>query len=213
MSVYILAEIASAHMGDPDLCLELIHKAKEAGADGVKVQVWFPEEGDFSHMMDKFMGEDGYKKIIASNNKYLSNVVYQTYGSISDRLCEDNNLYRGAQYVNVKHRHIPRQCIPVPQVGDEGLIIGVQLYPTPIHASLLHKIKDGYGYADHSHHASPWAFAAPLIAIERGATLIEKHICLNREELKKKSKDWVSALEPHEFKEFVQFIREAETAL
>ena len=53
MSVYILAEIASAHCGDPDLCLELIHKAKEAGADGVKVQVWFPEEGDFSHMMDK----------------------------------------------------------------------------------------------------------------------------------------------------------------
>lgn len=197
MSVYILAEIASAHMGDPDLCLELIRKAKEAGADGVKVQVWFPEEGDFSHMMDKFMGKEGYLKVIREG-RGMTDTWLQYYGDTSAMLCIDMANHA----ISAKHK-----------VYSTNPIIGHQLYPTPISASLLHKVEPGYGYADHSYHASPWAYAAPAIAIARGATLIEKHICLNREALKLKSKDWISALEPDEFKEFVKFIREAETAL
>ena len=114
---YILAEIGSAHMGDPDLCIELIHKAKEAGADGVKVQVWFPDEGDFSHMMDKFMGEDGYKKIL-ENWPIKCRTLIQYYGDKSISFCVNYSLSLTA--VDARNKRIPWTQEP---------IIGHQLYP------------------------------------------------------------------------------------
>jgi N,N'-diacetyllegionaminate synthase len=42
--VFILAEIASAHQGDPDQALALARGAKEAGASGVKIQLFRAEE-------------------------------------------------------------------------------------------------------------------------------------------------------------------------
>jgi len=195
----IIAEIASAHMGSPDLCLELIREAYNAGADGVKVQVWSPEEGDFSHMMDKCIPKSGWKKIFSAYRELIG----QYYGGWSKSFCCSwMDEIDGYDPINAKHK-----------MWEGYPIVGHQMYPTPIEASLLHKVGPGYGYADHSPVGSPWAFAAPAIAIERGAAMIEKHICLNRDELKKKSKDWCSALEPDEFKAFVKFIREAERSL
>jgi len=202
---YILAEIASAHMGDPDLCLELIHKAKEAGADGVKVQVWFPEEGDFSRMMDKFTDWE----YILSRSLRGFDLWGQWYGDKSKALCA---------------RFCDRLISGHSKIFDGREIYGKQDYPTLVRDAHIKRVYgNGDGFADHSASTYSWVqftnkhynwgFILPAMAIAAGATLIEKHICLDREELKKKSKDWVSALEPHEFKEFVEFIREAETAL
>lgn len=196
MSVYILAEIASAHMGDPDLCLELIHKAKEAGADGVKVQVWFPEEGDFSHMMDKKIWYWGF----LDHAPKSFDLWGQYYGDRSKAVCEtfcdklinaNDKIYEGKPFY------------------------GFQDYPTKINSlNLIWEHRDSWAYADHTAAEDlRFRYVIPAMAIAAGATLIEKHICLDRAKLKEKSKDWVSALEPHEFKEFVEFIREAETAL
>ena len=201
MSAYILAEIASAHMGDPELCIELIHKAKEAGADGVKVQVWFPEEGDFSHMMDKQLP---WGEVLERAPRGFE-LWGQWYGDVSLTLCSRycDRLIDG--HSKIEH--------------EKTYIHGRQDYPTEIKDVKLNslRLKAWNGYADHTR--APilgewkWEFIIPAMAIAAGATLIEKHICLNREELKKKSKDWVSALEPDEFREFVAFLREAETAL
>jgi len=190
---YILAEIASAHMGDPDLCLELIQKAKEAGADGVKVQVWYPDEGDFSHMLDKRMTK-------LQHEYYLKNargveVWGQYYG--------DRSLAVAAEY-----------CLKTINGWDKPGFIGRQLYPTPISVLGLDRLRlSTYdSYADHSASFTD-AVTASMMAISLGAKTIEKHICLDREELKKKSKDWCSALEPDEFKQFVNDIRRYEKAL
>ena len=199
---YILAEIASAHMGDPDLCLELIHKAKEAGADGVKVQVWFPEEGDFSHMMDKAMTEDQHIYYLERAPRGFD-LWGQWYGLSSKKLCDD---------------YCDRQLNGTDKEG----FVGKQNYPTQIADVDLYKLRsyDYWAYADHTDCSTydsvwkhDWPFIIPAMAIAAGATLIEKHICLDREALKEKSKDYISALEPDEFKEFVEFIREAERAL
>lgn len=200
MSVYILAEIASAHCGDPELCIDLIHAAKEAGADGVKVQVWFPEEGDFSHMMDKRIL---WPDVLARAPRGFE-LWGQWYGDESKRLCRTycDRLISGRS--KIEH--------------EKTYIHGKQNYPTELRDAGLSSLGANWnGYADHTR--APvlgewkWEFIVPAMAIAAGATLIEKHICLNREELKKKSKDWVSALEPYEFKEFVAFLRVAEAAL
>ena len=38
--VYIIAEAGLAHLGSLDLAMEMLHAAKEAGADAFKTQFW-----------------------------------------------------------------------------------------------------------------------------------------------------------------------------
>ena len=85
-------------------------------------------------------------------------------------------------------------------------------YPTPIEeANILLKdvLHDEYGgvkgYCDHTPHIIP-----PVVAVSRGAKVIEKHITTDRG---LKGDDWMVSLEPGEFKTMVQFIRQAELAL
>jgi sialic acid synthase SpsE len=47
-----------------------------------------------------------------------------------------------------------------------------------------------------------------VAAHNAGAQYIEKHICMNREELKEHSNDYHSALEPEEFRDYVQFMKQ-----
>ncbi len=105
---------------------------------------------------------------------------------------------------------------------DEGnndivLLHGIQLYPTELkdtNLALIDTLKKLFdvevGLADHIDGGNPLAKIIPLLAIPYGARYIEKHITLNREE---KGEDFESALNPEDFKEFVGFIRAAETAI
>ncbi len=98
------------------------------------------------------------------------------------------------------------------------LMHGIQNFPTKIKDTSLNKIqelKNRYkariGYADHiDGEDSKIALIVPAMAIAAGATIIEKHICLNRS---KKEYDYYSSLNPDEFCTFVQNIRELEDAL
>jgi hypothetical protein len=100
--------------------------------------------------------------------------------------------------------------LTVPQVA-----IGEQYYPTTLDMAkaeieLVKKYaKEGRKvlYADHREAVdkAPWYTA--MMAYHAGADVIEKHICLSRSELKPKSKDYISSLEPHEFKEFSKFMK------
>jgi N,N'-diacetyllegionaminate synthase len=85
-------------------------------------------------------------------------------------------------------------------------------YPTDIkdanilQMELLHEIFGGIkGYCDHTVDIIP-----PVVAVSRGAKVIEKHITTDRN---LKGDDWMVSLEPEEFKTMVSMIRQAELCL
>lgn len=66
------------------------------------------------------------------------------------------------------------------------------------------------GYADHIDGAHELARAWPLVAVGAGATVIEKHVTLDRAAQKE---DFISALNPDEFRTMVEWIRLVERGL
>ncbi|MBF0553541.1 MAG: N-acetylneuraminate synthase family protein [Nitrospirae bacterium] len=103
--------------------------------------------------------------------------------------------------------------------GNEDIVLlhGIQMYPTNIEdtniaiiASLKSMFNVEVGLADHIDGGTMMAKAIPLLAIPFGASCIEKHITLNRDE---KGEDFESALNPSDFKEFVDLVRGVEIAI
>ena len=103
--------------------------------------------------------------------------------------------------------------------GNEKIVLlhGFQNYPTKLEEtdlSLLSSLKNIFnievGLADHIDGGSPLAKVIPILSIPYGATYIEKHITLDRND---KSEDFESALNPSDFEEFVNNVRATEIAL
>jgi len=101
--------------------------------------------------------------------------------------------------------------------NDIVLLHGFQNYPTNLeetNVSQLKVLKDLFGcevgLADHIDGGSPIAKVIPVLALAFGATYVEKHITLNRND---KSEDFESALNPNDFKDMVDFIHTSEVAL
>lgn len=97
------------------------------------------------------------------------------------------------------------------------LMHGFQGYPTQTEDANLSRIsylrtkyKLQVGYADHEDASERLAMDLPIYAYFAGASIIEKHITLDRS---KKGHDYYSSLEPDEFKDLVLNIREAEVAM
>lgn len=97
------------------------------------------------------------------------------------------------------------------------LMHGFQGYPTNIsdlNLNRMKKLKEKYqlpfGVMDHVSGDSKLSAIIPLLGISMGATIVEKHITLNRDE---KGLDYYSALNPDEFGNMVSMIRETEKAL
>ena len=98
-----------------------------------------------------------------------------------------------------------------------ALLHGFQGYPTKLSDSNLLRIntlKEKYnlpiGLMDHIAGNSSMSISIPLLGIGLGATIIEKHLTLDRS---KKGLDYYSALNPDEFKKLVSQIRSSTTAL
>lgn len=98
-----------------------------------------------------------------------------------------------------------------------ALMHGFQGYPTKLDDMNLLRISElkkkydlPVGLMDHVSGNSPMAFNLPLIGIGMGATIIEKHITLDRS---KKGLDYYSAINPDEFRTLVSLIRMTEKSL
>ncbi len=96
------------------------------------------------------------------------------------------------------------------------MMYGYQSFPTPtdgIHLNFMMKLKQLFempiGYQDHSDANSEAAFFLPATAMGMGVDVLEKHITHDRSF---KGIDHESALNPDEFKKFVQMVRELEIA-
>ena len=101
--------------------------------------------------------------------------------------------------------------------ADLVLLHGFQNYPTKLEDTNIKQLKSlkemfglPVGLADHIDGSSQLALNIPLLAIPYGATYIEKHITWDRNE---KGEDFESALNPKDFKTFVNFVKSAEIAL
>jgi sialic acid synthase SpsE len=96
---------------------------------------------------------------------------------------------------------------------DIILMHGVQNFPTQtqdLNISKVSFLKEHFpipvGYHDHTDGDDEFTHAVDLIAIGLGANVIEKHITMDRKE---KGIDYQAALEPEEFKKFVERIHRA----
>jgi sialic acid synthase SpsE len=96
---------------------------------------------------------------------------------------------------------------------DIILMHGVQNFPTKtedLNICRVELLRDVFnlpvGYHDHTEGEDPFAKVVDLIAVGLGACVVEKHITISRAE---KGIDYQAALEPHEFKDFVERIKRA----
>lgn len=98
--------------------------------------------------------------------------------------------------------------------GNDKVILmhGVQNFPTKIEDAKINKITRlrelfdlPVGYQDHTSSDTWMSMYIDFVALGAGATVIEKHITMDRS---KKGTDYQAALEPAEFKLFVKQLRE-----
>jgi len=96
------------------------------------------------------------------------------------------------------------------------LMHGFQSYPTLVEHTNLNKMslfKDDFGlpvgFADHVDGDHSMRYDLCAMALAMGASVLEKHITLDR---KLKMEDYESALDPNDFKDFVERMRSLETA-
>jgi N,N'-diacetyllegionaminate synthase len=101
------------------------------------------------------------------------------------------------------------------QGTDVILLSGFQAEPNLIEDLELDKIEllkklfgTAVGYADHIDAASKLALVIPPMAVLKGASVIEKHLTIDRQHLQ--LEDYVSALNPEEFAHMVELIRNIE---
>ena len=101
---------------------------------------------------------------------------------------------------------------------DVVLLHGFQNFPTKLEDSLLGKIPSlikryncRVGFADHiDANDQELSRMLPSMAVAAGAQVLEKHLTLDRD---KKSFDYYSALNPGEFRRFVEHIHRVGTAV
>lgn len=106
------------------------------------------------------------------------------------------------------------------QNGAKEVILmhGVQNFPTQIADLNIHRIdwlKSAFpnlpvGYADHTEGGNPFGLSVDILAVAKGVAVLEKHITLDRSQ---KGIDYQAALEPHEWKTYVENIHNAYAAL
>ena len=94
------------------------------------------------------------------------------------------------------------------------LMTGVQTFPTPLEAHSLEEVGDllnkygstgaKIGFSDHVSGEMDEALFLPIIALAKGACVIEKHITLDRTE---KWEDYQSALGRKDFQRFVGYVK------
>lgn len=101
------------------------------------------------------------------------------------------------------------------RLDDFAIMHGFQSYPTKLedtNLNVIRKLKDIFncpvGYADHVDAGAEITLMLPLLALARGACLIEKHFTLDRD---LKGIDYQSSVNPEDLKKLVRYIRDAET--
>ena len=114
------------------------------------------------------------------------------------------------------------QAVSILSEKEVVILLGFQGYPTPddanqmarirllVEANKLNYPRVSVGFADHACPDGVLRVALPVLAMGIGATTLEKHLTLGKS---MKLEDHESALNPDEFLEFAQTIRNCEKAI
>lgn len=254
---YIIAEMSGNHAGDMGRALEMIHVAKEAGADCVKIQTYTPDtmtidcHNQYFHIeggtwkgenlyalyqkaytpwewQDKLRDEAAKAGIDflstpfdATSVDFLEELGVQFYKIASFELVDIPLL----EYIASKNKpiimstgmgsleEITEAVDAIYAAGNRQLALMKcsSAYPARREEMNLKTIPDmkkrfgiPVGLSDHS----MGAFSAAT-AVAMGANIIEKHFCVSRAI---KNPDSAFSMEPQEFREMVEQVREVEKA-
>lgn len=255
---YIIAEMSANHAGSRKRALEIIHAAKESGADCIKIQTYKPDTMTIDCDNEYFRIDRGtwegenlytlYKKAYTpwewqaelkgeaekigldflstpfdrSSVDFLEGLKVKFYKIASFELVDIPLL----KYVASKGKPIimstgmstlPQICDAVETIRQNGITQLVLLrcasaYPavtdemnlrTIPHMSEMFQVP--VGLSDHS-----MGSVGAVTAVALGAKVIEKHFCMDRSI---DNPDSSFSMEPDEFRQMVQDIRQAEKAI
>ncbi len=255
---YIIAEMSANHAGDIGRAKEIIHAAKEAGADCIKIQTYTPDtltidcDNSYFHISDgTWNGENLYqlyqkaytpwewqRELFAEAKKtgidffstpfdntavdFLEEIGIEFYKIASFELVDIPLI----EYVASKGKpiimstgmaalaEIDDAVTAVRKQGNDNLALlrCASAYPAITDEMNLRTMQNmgetfgvPYGLSDHS-----MGSIGAVTAVALGASMIEKHFCLDRSI---ENPDSSFSMNPAEFKQMVCDIRQAEKAI
>ncbi len=250
--IEIIAEIANAHQGNPEIAFNLANEAKKSGVDFVKYQVYFAEEllvknhPRYEHFKKQSFSKKDWKNLILETKNLGVRVLCDIYGREAFKIASEcevdgykihssdlsnyhilsliNKLRNGEKVIlscgGSNIREISYALNKINDIPSRPILMhGFQSYPTKIEDTNLNRIdflknlfgeKCDIGFQDHISGEDSFSITLPLLAITKGANIIEKHITFDRH---KKGVDYYSSLEPEELKLFINCVKKTINAL
>ncbi len=255
---YIIAEMSANHAGSLERALELIHVAKDAGADCVKIQTYTADTMTIDCHNEYFQIEKGtwegenlyglYQKAYTPwawqeqlrdeaakvgidflstpfdprSVDFLEDLGVHFYKIASFELVDIPLL----EYVAVKNKpiimstgmgtleEIQEAVDAIYSTGNRQLALmkcssAYPAKPEEMNLRTMQDLKERFGVPVGLSDHSMGAFSAAT-AVAMGANLIEKHFCISRAV---KNPDSSFSMEPQEFCEMVEQVREVEKAM
>ena len=255
---YIIAEMSANHAGDISRAKEIIHAAKEAGADCIKIQTYTPDtltidcDNSYFHISDgTWNGENLYqlyqkaytpwewqKELFEEAKKAEIDFFSTPFDNTSVDFLEEIGIgfYKIAsfelvdipliEYVASTGKpmilstgmatlaEIDEAVEAVKKRGNRNfaLLRCASAYPAITDEMNLRTMQNmgdtfgvPYGLSDHS-----MGSVGAVTAVALGASIIEKHFCLDRSI---ENPDSTFSMNPMEFKQMVHDIRQAERAI
>ncbi len=255
---YIIAEMSANHAGSLERALELIHVAKDAGADCVKIQTYTADTMTIDCHNEYFQIEKGtwegenlyglYQKAYTPwewqeqlrdeaakvgidflstpfdprSVDFLEDLGVHFYKIASFELVDIPLL----EYVAAKNKpiimstgmgtleEIQEETDAIYSTGNRQLALmkcssAYPAKPEEMNLRTMQDLKERFGVPVGLSDHSMGAFSAAT-AVAMGANLIEKHFCISRAV---KNPDSSFSMEPQEFREMVEQVREVEKAM
>jgi pseudaminic acid synthase len=257
--VYVIAEISANHKQDFDHAIRIIHAAKDAGADAVKLQTYTADtitlrsdkecfriaggtlwDGRTLHDLyqEAFTPWEWQPKLKAVADELGIHLFSSAFDHSAVDFLEKMNVpaHKVASFELVDIGLIRKMAgtgkpliMSTGMASEEEISEAVEAargagatqiallkctsaYPAPPEESNLLTMPEiarryhcPVGLSDHT-----MGIEVPLVAVALGASILEKHICLQRSD---GGPDGAFSLEPQEFKAMVQAVRTAEKAL
>ena len=255
---YIIAEMSANHAGDIERAKEIIHAAKEAGADCIKIQTYTPDtitidcDLPYFHISDgTWSGENLYqlyqkaftpwewqRELKEEADKLQIDFFSSPFDNTAVEFLEEIGVqfYKIAsfelvdipliEYVASKKKPIIMStgmatlaeideavaAVRRQENDDLALLRCASAYPAitdEMNLRTMQNMKETFGVpvglSDHSMGA-----VGAVTAVALGASIIEKHFCLDRAI---ENPDSSFSMNPSEFKQMVKDVRQAEMAI
>ena len=247
--IFVIAEIANAHEGNPQIAADIVSEIAQTGTHAVKFQIYTADEL-FSHChleYQKYREREWSFDVWSDLISFIRGTGLEVGADVFGYNSLDLALSLELDYLKIhssdlsNHRLIKKaalQQLPlllsaggttslelakaIETVGEVGtgklgIMYGFQDFPTDLEDSHISRIRVlqktfglHVGLADHIDADLDMAIHLPLIALGFGCRIFEKHITLDRSA---KGIDYFSSLEPNEFEQMVNKLRDGVVAL